>query len=119
MYQFFDLRLIYREQKWILYTLYFKKLFTFVGIVKFFGKLCLHNGPEKVLEMYPDYVNILFGMLSEGDLNIQSLAIETIGVIGHSAEGKKLLALQGTNDCILTGKQTAWISYCKKFIAGF
>ena len=45
--------------------------------------------------MYPDYLNQLFHMLHEGDANAQRIAVETLGIIGRSVEGKLLLAEQG------------------------
>ena len=74
------------------------KLLTLVfclGIVKFFGNSLLYSGTDRVLSMYPGYLGLLFGMLSDEDLNTQRIAVETLGIIGKTAEGKLLLAERG------------------------
>lgn len=71
------------------------------GLVKFFGNLA-HSRPRQVVRQYPAFVSNLAAMAESDDLVAQSVAMETIGYIGVSLEGKLALAELGNRmtNCI-------------------
>ena len=66
-------------------------------MIRFFGNLSITNGVRYVLDIYNDFLAILFSMLeNHRDDATRIVAIETIGVIGSTVEGKVLLYNEGT-----------------------
>nr|CAB3265244.1 26S proteasome non-ATPase regulatory subunit 5 [Phallusia mammillata] len=65
------------------------------GVIRFFGNLCLYNGPKVVVDIYPVFCHILFDLIKSSEQSKKLVAMETIGVVGESFEGKSLLYDQG------------------------
>jgi 26S proteasome non-ATPase regulatory subunit 5 len=64
------------------------------GLVKFFGNLA-HTRPRQVMMEYPAFVSSLAAMAESEDPVAQAIALETVGYIGVSLEGKLALAELG------------------------
>jgi len=64
------------------------------GLVKFFGNLA-HTRPRQVMMEYPTFVSSLAAMAESEDPVAQAIALETVGYIGVSLEGKLALAELG------------------------
>ena len=60
-------------------------------MLKFFGHASARNS-DAVLYKYPGFVEILFACITSPDPIVQTVAMDTVGFIGESREGK--LALQ-------------------------
>ena len=67
----------------------------FAAVIRFFGNICISNGPQFVLEIYNDFLSILFTMLHDENETTRQVAMETVGVIGLPVEGKLLLHNEG------------------------
>lgn len=67
---------------------------SFSGVMKFFGGLARFH-PKEVLNSFQTFVGIMFSAISESDSGIKGLAIETVGFIGSTVEGKAALSKQG------------------------
>ena len=65
------------------------------GVIKFFGKICIHNGPRFIIEIFSEFVPVVIQMLLHSQ-DMKQVAIETIGVVGKTAEGKVVLSEQGS-----------------------
>lgn len=66
------------------------------GLIKFFGNVA-QSWPKEVFADYPNMVTTLFEMLDNPDLVLLGVAIETVGYIGTSVEGKYMLESQGVS----------------------
>jgi len=64
------------------------------GLVKFFGNLA-HTRPRQIMMEYPTFVSSLANMAESEDPVAQAIALETVGYIGVSLEGKLALAELG------------------------
>jgi 26S proteasome non-ATPase regulatory subunit 5 len=64
--------------------------FLLPGLIKFFGKLGSQH-PNLLLVKYRPFVEVVFRMVDSPDPILQGVAIETIGHIGTSVPGKKVL----------------------------
>nr|XP_039265803.1 26S proteasome non-ATPase regulatory subunit 5-like [Styela clava] len=64
-------------------------------IVKFFGKMSYQEGPQHVIQIFPQFLDTLFSLVDEFDLVKKKIGIETLGFIGQSMEGKNVLAKEG------------------------
>ncbi|XP_014672675.1 PREDICTED: 26S proteasome non-ATPase regulatory subunit 5-like [Priapulus caudatus] len=64
------------------------------GLIKFFGNVAHHN-PKEICSRHQVFVNVLFTNLESCNLTIQGIAVDTLGVIGSTAEGKLSLDKQG------------------------
>uniref|UniRef100_H2YAS0 26S proteasome non-ATPase regulatory subunit 5 n=1 Tax=Ciona savignyi TaxID=51511 RepID=H2YAS0_CIOSA len=67
------------------------------GLIRFFGNISLNNGPLCLMELYPTFLYVLFSFIECNELPKKQVAIETLGVIGETLEGKQLLSDQGEN----------------------
>ncbi|KAG5272950.1 hypothetical protein AALO_G00171070 [Alosa alosa] len=65
------------------------------GLVKFFGKLALLEGPQQVCECYPAFLSTVFDMLLGQDPTQTTVAMDTIGALGATVEGKQVLHKTG------------------------
>lgn len=63
-------------------------------LVKFFGKMCYHEGPAEVISFYPGFLSMLFSMVKDENPVKKKIGIETIGFIAYTEGGKKVLAEQ-------------------------
>ncbi|CAN7993780.1 unnamed protein product [Ixodes hexagonus] len=65
------------------------------GLLKFFGSMG-QTSPQRLLLDYPQVLSFIFECVHDGDSASQAVAVETIGVIGSSMQGKR--ALQSCGD---------------------
>ncbi|KAL2100187.1 hypothetical protein ACEWY4_004581 [Coilia grayii] len=65
------------------------------GLVKFFGKLALLEGPQQVCECYPAFLSTVFAMLLGHDPTHTTVALDTVGALGATVEGKQVLHKTG------------------------
>lgn len=66
------------------------------GLIKFFGNVA-QSWPKEVFADYPNMVTTLFEMFDNPDLVLLGVAMETVGYIGTSVEGKYMLESQGVS----------------------
>ena len=64
------------------------------GMVKFWGNLA-HTRPKYIMTKFPVFLTALVNMVQSDDFTAQSIALETIGYIGVSLEGKTALVEMG------------------------
>lgn len=62
--------------------------------MKFFGAVA-HSYPREILDKYPILVECLFETLDSGDPTTLPVAMDTLGFIGNTIEGKLCLASLG------------------------
>jgi len=59
--------------------------------LKFFGRVG-HRHPRKVCERFPRFLSTLLTLVEDdSDASLQNIAVETVGFIGHTVEGKHAL----------------------------
>ncbi|KAM9641959.1 26S proteasome non-ATPase regulatory subunit 5 isoform 1-T1 [Trichechus inunguis] len=66
------------------------------GFVKFFGNLASMDSPQQICERYPVFVEKVFEMTESQDPTMIGVAVDTIGILGSSVEGKQVLQKTGT-----------------------
>lgn len=66
-----------------------------VGLVKFFGNLAIMDSPQQVCETYPSFQNKVFEMALDSDPAMVGVALDTLGLLGSSVEGKQVLQKTG------------------------
>ncbi|XP_014446000.1 26S proteasome non-ATPase regulatory subunit 5 [Tupaia chinensis] len=66
------------------------------GFVKFFGNLAIMDSPQQICERYPVFVEKVFEMAESQDPTMIGVAVDTIGILGSSVEGKQVLQKTGT-----------------------
>uniref|UniRef100_V5GUA5 26S proteasome non-ATPase regulatory subunit 5 n=1 Tax=Ixodes ricinus TaxID=34613 RepID=V5GUA5_IXORI len=64
------------------------------GLLKFFGSMG-QTSPQRLLVDYPQVLGFIFECVQDGDSASQAVAVETIGVIGSSVQGKRALQSHG------------------------
>lgn len=69
-------------------------LLMFPGLMKFFGGLAQFH-PKEVLNHFHNFVGLVFSSICHADQSIRGLAIDTVGFIGSTPEGKLALDKQG------------------------
>jgi len=69
-----------------------------VGLVKFFGNLAVMDSPQQVCETYPVFQNKVFEMALDPDVAMVGVALDTLGLLGSTVEGKQVL--QKTGECV-------------------
>ncbi|XP_067106810.1 26S proteasome non-ATPase regulatory subunit 5 [Osmerus mordax] len=65
------------------------------GLVKFFGNLAIMDSPQQVCESYPAFQNKVFEMALDPDPVMTGVALDTLGVLGSTVEGKQVLGKTG------------------------
>ncbi|XP_068190893.1 26S proteasome non-ATPase regulatory subunit 5 [Antennarius striatus] len=65
------------------------------GLVKFFGNLAIMESPQQVCETYPAFQNKVFEMALDPDLAMTGVALDTLGLLGSTVEGKQVLQKTG------------------------
>ncbi|XP_062867612.1 26S proteasome non-ATPase regulatory subunit 5 [Trichomycterus rosablanca] len=65
------------------------------GLVKFFGNLAIMDSPQQVCENYPAFLNTVFAMAMNPDPTQIPVALDTLGVLGGTVEGKQVLHKTG------------------------
>lgn len=66
-----------------------------VGLVKFFGNLAIMDSPQQVCETYPAFQNKVFEMALDPDPAMIGVALDTLGLLGSTVEGKQVLQKTG------------------------
>ncbi|XP_006890754.1 PREDICTED: 26S proteasome non-ATPase regulatory subunit 5 isoform X2 [Elephantulus edwardii] len=66
------------------------------GFVKFFGNLAVLDSPQQICERYPVFMEKVFEMTESQDPTMIGVAVDTIGILGSSVEGKQVLQKTGT-----------------------
>lgn len=64
------------------------------GLMKFFGALA-RSRPNEVFSKYPAVVSALFDVIDSADLTLLGIALDTLGHVASSVEGKYALQLIG------------------------
>lgn len=65
------------------------------GLVKFFGNLAIMDSPQQVCETYPAFQNKVFEMAMDPDQAMVGVALDTLGLLGTTVEGKQVLQKTG------------------------
>ncbi|XP_008324524.1 26S proteasome non-ATPase regulatory subunit 5 [Cynoglossus semilaevis] len=65
------------------------------GLVKFFGKLAIMDSPQQVCETFPVFLNKVFEMALDADPVMIGVALDTLGLLGSTVEGKQVLQKTG------------------------
>ncbi|CAL8278569.1 unnamed protein product [Merluccius merluccius] len=65
------------------------------GLVKFFGNLAIMDSPQHVCEAYPAFQNKVFEMTLDPDPVMIGVALDTLGLLGSTVEGKQVLHKTG------------------------
>ncbi|XP_051534216.1 26S proteasome non-ATPase regulatory subunit 5-like [Myxocyprinus asiaticus] len=65
------------------------------GLVKFFGSLAIMDSPQQVCEKYPVFLEVVFNMVMNLDPTLTPVALDTLGVLGGTVEGKQVLHKTG------------------------
>ncbi|KAJ3598441.1 hypothetical protein NHX12_001951 [Muraenolepis orangiensis] len=65
------------------------------GLVKFFGNLAIMDNPQQVCETYPAFLNKVFQMILDPDPVMIGVALDTLGLVGSTVEGKQVLQKTG------------------------
>ncbi|XP_028318727.1 26S proteasome non-ATPase regulatory subunit 5 [Gouania willdenowi] len=65
------------------------------GLVKFFGNLAVMDSPQQVCEAYPAFQSKVFEMALDPDPALIGVALDTLGLLGSTVEGKQVLQKSG------------------------
>ncbi|KAM5145475.1 26S proteasome non-ATPase regulatory subunit 5 [Mantella aurantiaca] len=65
------------------------------GLVKFFGNLVIMDSPQQICEHYPAFLQKVFDMVEGHETIMIGVAVDTLGVIGSTVEGKQVLQKTG------------------------
>ncbi|KAL8174809.1 UNVERIFIED_CONTAM: 26S proteasome non-ATPase regulatory subunit 5 [Gekko kuhli] len=65
------------------------------GFVKFFGNLAIVDSPEQVCEQYPIFMKKVLSMAEGQDQTMYGVAVDTLGILGSTVEGKLVLQKTG------------------------
>ncbi|KAJ8286571.1 hypothetical protein GJAV_G00040690 [Gymnothorax javanicus] len=65
------------------------------GLVKFFGNLAIMDSPQHICECYPAFLQKVFEMALDQDPVMTGVALDTLGVLGSTVEGKQVLQKTG------------------------
>ncbi|XP_018605909.2 26S proteasome non-ATPase regulatory subunit 5 [Scleropages formosus] len=65
------------------------------GLVKFFGNLAIMDSPQQICECYPAFLKKVFEMALDKDPVMIGVALDTLGVLGSTVEGKQVLQKAG------------------------
>ncbi|XP_023663625.1 26S proteasome non-ATPase regulatory subunit 5 [Paramormyrops kingsleyae] len=65
------------------------------GLVKFFGNLTVMESPQQICECYPAFLRKVFEMTVDQDPVMVGVALDTLGVVGSTVEGKQVLHKTG------------------------
>lgn len=61
------------------------------GFVKFFGNLAVVDSPQQICERYPIFMEKVFEMAESHDPTMIGVAVDTLGILGSTVEGKQVL----------------------------
>ncbi|KAL4617403.1 26S proteasome non-ATPase regulatory subunit 5 [Arapaima gigas] len=65
------------------------------GLVKFFGNLAIMDSPQQICECYPAFLKKVFEMAMDKDPIMTGVALDTLGILGSTVEGKQVLQKTG------------------------
>ncbi|KAL3042072.1 hypothetical protein OYC64_020093 [Pagothenia borchgrevinki] len=65
------------------------------GLVKFFVNLAIMDSPQQVCETYPVFQNKVFEMALDPDPAMIGVALDTLGLLGSTVEGKQVFHKTG------------------------
>ncbi|KAM3873848.1 26S proteasome non-ATPase regulatory subunit 5-like [Diretmus argenteus] len=65
------------------------------GLVRFFGNLAIMDSPQQVCETYPAFQNKVYEMALDPDPLMIGVALDTLGLLGSTVEGKQVLQKTG------------------------
>ncbi|XP_075041763.1 26S proteasome non-ATPase regulatory subunit 5 [Mixophyes fleayi] len=65
------------------------------GLVKFFGNLAIMDSPQQICEHYPAFLTKVFDMVEGHENTLIGVAVDTLGVLGSTIEGKQVLQKTG------------------------
>lgn len=68
------------------------------ALVKFFGNLVIVDSPQQVCEKYPVFLEVVFSMATKLDPTLTPIAVDTLGELGKTVEGKQVL--HKTGNCV-------------------
>ena len=63
-------------------------------MIKFFASVARQH-PKEINGRLEPFINTVFKQVESDDLSLRIIAMETLGFVGHSPEGKKALYRQG------------------------
>lgn len=63
--------------------------------MKFFGNLAVMDSPQQICERYPVFLEKVFEMADSQDPTMIGVAVDTVGILGSSVEGKQVLQKTG------------------------
>ncbi|XP_018429438.1 PREDICTED: 26S proteasome non-ATPase regulatory subunit 5 [Nanorana parkeri] len=66
------------------------------GLVKFFGNLAVLDSPQQICEHYPAFLRKVFEMVEGHETSMIGVAVDTLGILGSTVEGKQVLQKTGT-----------------------
>lgn len=101
-------------------SLFLLQLLLWKGLVKFFGSLAIMDSPQQVCEKYPVFLEVVFSMAMNLDPTLTPVALDTLGVLGNTVEGKQVL--QKTGSCVFVNafaQQTVQKERCLCFRSAF
>ncbi|XP_072285447.1 26S proteasome non-ATPase regulatory subunit 5 [Pyxicephalus adspersus] len=65
------------------------------GLVKFFGNLAVMDSPQQICEHYPAFLQKVFDMAEGYETTMIGVAVDTLGILGSTVEGKQVLQKTG------------------------
>ncbi|KAJ0012982.1 hypothetical protein NQD34_017316 [Periophthalmus magnuspinnatus] len=65
------------------------------GLVKFFGNVAIMDSPQQICETYPEFQNKVFEMALDSDPAVIGVALDTLGLLGSTVEGKQVFQKTG------------------------
>nr|XP_055035768.1 26S proteasome non-ATPase regulatory subunit 5 [Misgurnus anguillicaudatus] len=65
------------------------------ALVKFFGKLAIMDSPQQVCEKFPVFLEAVFSMAMTLEPTLTPVAVDTLGELGKTVEGKQVLHKAG------------------------
>ncbi|XP_073455665.1 26S proteasome non-ATPase regulatory subunit 5 isoform X2 [Aquarana catesbeiana] len=65
------------------------------GLVKFFGNLAVMDSPQQICEHYPAFLQKVFDMAEGHETTMIGVAVDTLGIMGSTVEGKQVLQKTG------------------------
>lgn len=83
--------------------------------MKFFGSLAIMDSPQQVCEKYPVFLEVVFSMAINLDPTLTPVALDTLGVLGRTVEGKQVLQKTGSCVCERSAQYTNQKEGCSCF----
>lgn len=84
--------------------------------MKFFGNLAVMDSPQQICEHYPAFLQKVFDMAEGHETTMIGVAVDTLGIMGSTVEGKQVLQKTGVWPYLSLNKLKTWLSGCVLFI---